>query len=302
MVYALPWPQRIWYKKSTPSSDCLTNSTHLAQHQVLIHKMALANVSRVDIMNAQRYDISRRGSCSPGASCSSLDCLQPKRLITTLDPEAVVERLFPELIEAERHKVFDAQRYDPRSKTNSPEPSLCGSDRKTFSESGSSYGSASESLVSSSFSSDIEKACDTSSTELTHLAGTATTSSWSRPGRMVTTRTVIRPVLPATHTPFLTPPTSRPASPKSPRAILRSLNCTVNDPVDVAQDTESRESTSLASASEPLTIFVTQRIDDPLTDEQKEREQLWREAMCSLHFGGDWEQMNKRFPPGQPRW
>ncbi|KAJ3748409.1 hypothetical protein DFH05DRAFT_1456456 [Lentinula detonsa] len=325
--------------------------------------MSFTEISRFDIMNAQRFDISRRGSCCPETPVTSFtqDPLDPassqflqsessrvslmdaqrfdqsKRCsqsssingsvsprceaasTSAIDAEAVIERL---LLETERLRILDAQRYDPRSRTCSPEPSehiTLGSNPLTLvnhgdSDSGSSYGSASDSPsgYSESISPDTSEGAasvsDASSSirfaNLKEPSSTRAASSW-RTGHTVTTRTIIHPVArkaasSKSSTPVFTPPTSRPVSRKSSRAILRSLTCVADETTHVSDF--DRQSTAQTMNSEPLTIFVTQQVETPRSAEQREREQLWREAMCSLHFGGDWEQMDRRFPPGQPRW
>ncbi|KAE9386255.1 hypothetical protein BT96DRAFT_546062 [Gymnopus androsaceus JB14] len=288
--------------------------------------------SRANLMDAQRYDSSKR--TSQGSSTKANGSPKPEAVSTTaLDPEAVIERL---LLEAELLKLLDAQRYDPRSRTSSPEPeksrlsdrNTIGSDSDTFdgSDTGSSsYGSAygSSPGCSDSPSTPVETAesivTDTDDASSIHFSEpmghdqeTRFAASW-KTGVTVTTRTVIQPIphksaiTSKRSTPFFTPPTSRPSSPKSPRTILRALNCVTDDhdaafDSDIARAMEERQKAAQPPSSEPLTIFVTQQVDGPLAAEEREREQLWREAMCSLHFGGDWEQMNKRFPPGKPRW
>ncbi|KAJ4471526.1 hypothetical protein J3R30DRAFT_1090490 [Lentinula aciculospora] len=270
--------------------------------------------SRGSLMDAQRYDHSKR--CSESSSVSG--SLSPDfrvALSSAIDTEAVIERL---VLEAERLRMLDSQRYDPRSRTNSPEPSeriTLGSKLITLvtrdeSDSGSSYGFTSDSPSGFSHSPDTSEVAESVSDAASSIRfanpknsgdDSRLASSW-RTGHTITTRTVIHPVGRKTTaskstTPLFTPPTSRPISPKGSRTILRSLNCLS----DEAQSFDRHRQTEV-SASKPLTIFVTQQVENPISDEQREREQLWREAMCSLHFGGDWEQMNKRFPPGQPRW
>ncbi|KAJ3897421.1 hypothetical protein F5879DRAFT_927851 [Lentinula edodes] len=332
--------------------------------------MSLNEATRFDIMNAQRFEISRRKSLpeTPAMSLTQ-DPLDPEpshflkietshdslmdaqrfhhskrtsksfstngskspnsraTLTSVIDPEAVIERL---LLEAERLKMLDAQRYDPRSRTSywtfqSPEPfeSECvttGPNPNTLgnrddSDSGSSYGSASDSPSGYSFSPDRSEVAESISDAASSIRfaeqrqpkepeASRLACSW-RTGHTVTTRTIIHPVARKTGsskptTPLFTPPTSRAVSPKSSRAILRSLTCVSDEHIDTLG---SRGKSSLhPPAGESLAIFVTQQVERPLSDEDREREQLWREAMCSLHFGGDWEQMNKRFPPGHPRW
>ncbi|KAJ4496766.1 hypothetical protein C8R41DRAFT_259462 [Lentinula lateritia] len=243
---------------------------------------------------------------------------------SVIDPEAVIERL---LLEAERLKMLDAQRYDPRSRTCSPEPFVIESERVTpgpnpitivnreDSDSGSSYGSASDSPSGYSFSPDPSELAESISDAASSIRfaeqrqpkepeASRLASSW-RTGHTVTTRTIIHPVARKTGsskptTPLFTPSTSRAISPKNSRAILRSLTCVSDEHID--RLSSRGKSSFQPPAGESLAIFVTQQVERPLSDEDREREQLWREAMCSLHFGGNWEQMNKRFPSGHPRW
>ncbi|KAJ3852007.1 hypothetical protein EV368DRAFT_82961 [Lentinula lateritia] len=329
--------------------------------------MSLNEATRFDIMNAERFEISRRSS-SPETPAMSLaqdpmdpepshflqietsrDILmdaqryQPSKhtskssstngskspnsqltLTSVIDPEAVIERL---LLEAERLKMLDAQRYDPRSRTCSPEPFVVDSERITLvpnpitlvnrddSDSGSSYDSASDSPSGYSFSPDPSEVAESISDAASSIRfaeqrqpkepePSILASSW-RSGHTVTTRTIIPPVTRKTWsskpaTALLTPSTSRAVSPKSSRVILRSLTCVSDEHIDTLSS--RGKSSRQPPASGSLAIFVTQQVERPLSDEDHEREQLWREAMCSLHFGGDWEQMNKRFPPGHPRW
>ncbi|KAJ3738530.1 hypothetical protein EV360DRAFT_90532 [Lentinula raphanica] len=328
--------------------------------------MSFTESARFDIINTERFDISRRGSCSPETTTttrsSTRDPLDPdsprslkfegardslmddqrydysKRssrsstingsmsfkseagLVPAIDPKAVIERL----------KLLDAQRYDPKSRSCSPEPSeydTFGSKPLAFmlrddsDSSSSNYDFTSDSpsayslTPGTSASEGTESVSDTASSiqfaRPEESPSTQITSTWHT-GPTITTRTVIhpggtrrgRPPSSKSSTSIFPPPLSRALSPKSSRAILRSLNCLTNEAgVDSELGTDSDgKSIARTVASEPLTIFVTHQVEAPLTDEQREREQLWREAMCSLHFGGDWEQMNKRFPPGRPRW
>ncbi|KAJ3864748.1 hypothetical protein EV359DRAFT_81142 [Lentinula novae-zelandiae] len=279
--------------------------------------------SHDSLMDAQRYHDSKRLSKSSDTNGSKSPNSQ-FTVTSVIDPEAVIERL---LLEAERLKMLDAQRYDPRSRTCSPEPFVIESERVTpgpnpitivnreDSDSGSSYGSASDSPSGYSFSPDPSELAESISDAASSIRfaeqrqpkepeASRLASSW-RTGHTVTTRTIIHPVARKTGsskptTPLFTPSTSRAISPKNSRAILRSLTCVSDEHIDTLS---SRGKSSFQPpAGESLAIFVTQQVERPLSDEDREREQLWREAMCSLHFGGNWEQMNKRFPSGHPRW
>ncbi|KAF5387268.1 hypothetical protein D9757_006862 [Collybiopsis confluens] len=335
---------------------------------------------RSSLLNAQRYDYSKRPNSSSSSSrgspfSASIDISSPEPCpkedddsapaSLPLDPEAVIERLY---LEVERLRIFDAQRYDPRSRTNSPEPSI--TDRHPIMNESNFLGPGNEStsIHTSCPSGDFPTAnehethsvSDTMSSRSIQFAdivprgrGRSLASAHQPPfvttwnsGRMVTTHTILHPNprkpgsdasrSSRTTTPSSTfssralSPFSRASSPslRSARAMMRSLNCVspvkgerdssiisrtateasqnisaANGPMANSADEAEANTNTTKSEGQGLTVFVSQPVDDhPLSDEEREREQLWREAMCSLHFGGDWEQMNKRFPPGQPRW